>query len=133
MRDSFHEGFPGGRSTADASFNALYNASWILLKQKALFSYRKEPMPRMVPSTTCISDDQEGRTHGKRDVAALDRGLRLIVPDRIKSKNRTANVRVLAASVPLKVSSTVARNNWHCIHTQKGVHHGHDYYSYKRD
>jgi hypothetical protein len=133
MRDSFHEGFPGGRSTPDASFNALYNASWIHLKQKAFFSNRKEPMARMVPSTTCISDDQEGRTHGKRDVAAFDRGRRVSITDRIKSKNHTANVRVLAASVPLKVGSTVARNNWHCIHTQKGVTHGHDYHSYKRD
>src|SRR6266566_110915 len=29
---STNEGFPSGRSAADAAFNAFYNASWILLK-----------------------------------------------------------------------------------------------------
>jgi len=31
MRDHFHEGFPSGRTAADAAFNASYNASWIRL------------------------------------------------------------------------------------------------------
>ena len=36
MRD-YYEGFPGGRSAAGASFNALYNVLWILLKQSMAF------------------------------------------------------------------------------------------------
>jgi hypothetical protein len=31
MRDHFHEGFPSGRTAADAAFNPSYNASWIRL------------------------------------------------------------------------------------------------------
>ena len=37
MRDHFHEGFPSGKSAANASFNAYYNASWIHLKQSTAF------------------------------------------------------------------------------------------------
>ncbi len=37
MRDHFHEGFPNGRSAADAAFNACYNAWWVLLKQSTAF------------------------------------------------------------------------------------------------
>src|SRR5260370_39554741 len=39
IRDRFHEDFPGGRSAAAASFNAYYNALWILLKQRTAFLY----------------------------------------------------------------------------------------------
>ena len=40
MRDHFHvRGFLSGRSTADAAFNALYNALWVFLKQSTTFLY----------------------------------------------------------------------------------------------
>jgi hypothetical protein len=42
IRDHFHEGFPSGRSAADAAFNAFYNASWILLKQSTAFLPRSK-------------------------------------------------------------------------------------------
>jgi hypothetical protein len=41
---STNEGFPNGRSAADAAFNAFYNASWIRLKQSTAFLYEKEPV-----------------------------------------------------------------------------------------
>jgi hypothetical protein len=37
MRDHFHEGFPSGRSAADAAFNACCNASCVRLKQSTAF------------------------------------------------------------------------------------------------